>query len=112
VVQKVLTLLQDDIDGSEAQETVEFSLDGVTYQIDLNEDHAAELRALFSPFLESGRRIQGRRSRAVRVKQPTTVDMPAVPAAVRAWATANKIPVPTRGRIPAAVTAQFHEAGH
>lgn len=112
MAQKVLALLQDDLDGSEAQETVGFGLDGVTYQIDLNNDHAAELRAVLDPFITAGRRIRGQRSHAVRITNPTKVDTPADPMAVRAWAASNKISVPSRGRIPAAVVAQFHKAGH
>jgi hypothetical protein len=110
VAQKILVLLQDDLDGSEAQETIEFGLDGITYQIDLNDDHAAELRALLGPFTIAGRRLKGKRRRPIA--RPTVVNTPADPAAVRAWATANKISVPARGRIPSAVITRFHEAGH
>jgi hypothetical protein len=112
VAQKVLMLLQDDLDGTEAQETVEFGLDGVLYQIDLTEDHAAELRAVLGTFIAAGRRTGGRRRQAVRVKSLAKVDVPADPAAVRAWAAAHRITVPARGRIPASVLAQFREAGH
>ena len=34
----------DDLDGSEAAESVEFALDGVAYEIDLSEDNAEKLR--------------------------------------------------------------------
>jgi hypothetical protein len=122
VAQKVLTTLQDDIDGTKASETVTFSLDGVTYQIDLSTRHANKLRKTFAPFIRAGRRVSGRsarnaarttptgarRSTAPATRTPTPVD----PAAVRAWAAANRIKVSPRGRISAAVIEQFHAAGH
>lgn len=42
MAQKVLVSLVDDLDGSEAEETVEFGLDGVSYQIDLSGENAEE----------------------------------------------------------------------
>lgn len=106
-------MLQDDIDGSEASETVLFGLDGTQYQIDLNDEHADEFRQLLDPFIEAGRRVGGRRVRtARRASAPAPVDTPVDPAAVRAWAAANKITVSSRGRIPASVVTQFREAGH
>ncbi|WP_422665454.1 histone-like nucleoid-structuring protein Lsr2, partial [Aquipuribacter hungaricus] len=56
VAQHVNVVLVDDIDGSSASETVTFSLDGVSYEIDLNEDNAARLRSSVSEFVEKGRR--------------------------------------------------------
>lgn len=53
--QTIITLV-DDLDGSEAQDTVAFSLDGVAYQIDLNAEHAAELREVMQPFVARARR--------------------------------------------------------
>lgn len=122
MAQKVLTTLQDDIDGTKASETVTFSLDGVTYQIDLNTKHANKLRKIFAPFISAGRRVGGRNTRkaagatptgagrgmAPMTRTPTPVD----PAAVRAWAAANRIKVSPRGRISAAVVEQFRAAGH
>ena len=44
MAQKVQVLLVDDIDGSEATETVSFGLDGVAYEIDLSSGNAGQLR--------------------------------------------------------------------
>ena len=62
MAQKVLTLLQDDLDGSDASETIMFGLDGVTYEIDLNEKNSAKLRRALEPFVAVGRRVGGSRS--------------------------------------------------
>ena len=51
--------LVDDLDGGEAAESVAFSLDGKSYEIDLSEKHAAALRDAFAPFVGSARRAGG-----------------------------------------------------
>ena len=48
--------LVDDLDGGEAAESVAFSLDGKSYEIDLSDKHAAALRDAFAPFISSARR--------------------------------------------------------
>jgi hypothetical protein len=123
VAQKVLTLLQDDVDGSKASETITFGLDGVTYQIDLNARHAAKLRKSLAPFVAAGRPVGGKPRRgggkggaSSRDRRPTprmsATETPVDPSAVRAWAAAHQIKVSPRGRIPATVVAQFREAGN
>ena len=44
MAQKIQTLLIDDLDGSAAEGTVRFGLEGTEYEIDLNAKHAKELR--------------------------------------------------------------------
>ena len=44
MAQKIQTLFIDDLDGSTAEGTVRFGLDGTEYEIDLNAGHARELR--------------------------------------------------------------------
>jgi hypothetical protein len=44
MAQRVQVQMVDDLDGSEASQTVPFSLDGVTYEIDLSEENASALR--------------------------------------------------------------------
>ncbi|MDQ0078526.1 histone-like nucleoid-structuring protein Lsr2 [Arthrobacter oryzae] len=55
MAKRTVVLLEDDIDGSEANETISFALDGNEYEIDLNEGHAKELRdALYQRWPQSG----------------------------------------------------------
>jgi hypothetical protein len=61
LAQHVLTRLVDDLDGSEAVETVSFSLDGVSFEIDLSEGHLAEFRAALHPFVRVARPASGGR---------------------------------------------------
>ena len=41
-MQRIITELVDDIDGSKAEETVRFAIDGVEYAVDLSEKNAQE----------------------------------------------------------------------
>lgn len=55
MAERIQVELVDDLDGSPAQYTVTFALDGVTYEIDLNERHARELRALLDHYVRRAR---------------------------------------------------------
>lgn len=96
--------LFDDIDGSEAAETITFGLDGMSYEIDLNQSNADKLRTALAPYVEAGRK----RARSGKAYRETVVAPD--PAAVRAWAQANRMDVPARGRIPKRVYEAFAEA--
>ncbi|WP_149827697.1 histone-like nucleoid-structuring protein Lsr2 [Streptomyces tailanensis] len=104
MAQRVVVTISDDIDGSEAAETIAFGLDGKSYEIDLNEANAKKLRKALAPYVEAGRK----RSKSGKAYKQTQVAPD--PAAVRAWAQANKMEVPARGRIPKRVYEAFAEA--
>jgi hypothetical protein len=109
MAQRVITLLEDDIDGGEASETVTFALDGFTYELDVNDLNAKELRTALEPFIAHARRVGGRRVQGVRASGRTQgYD----PKAVRRWAEANNIRTGDRGRIPQSVVEQFKAAGN
>lgn len=101
MAQKVTVHLIDDIDESEAAETVQFGLDGTHYEIDLNEKNAAKLRKALAPFAEAGRRANGSRLRA---KSRASTSNSRV---VREWARQAGYTVPDRGRIPQEVQAAY-----
>ena len=63
MAQRVHVEMVDDLDGSEASQTVPFSLDGVTYEIDLSEDNASALRDELGRYVAAARRIGGRKVR-------------------------------------------------
>ncbi|EHR63491.1 histone-like nucleoid-structuring protein Lsr2 [Saccharomonospora cyanea] len=112
MAQKVLVSLVDDLDGSEADETVEFGLDGVSYEIDLSAENAEELRDALAQYVEHARRAGGRKRSSSR----SAVKAPARSAAVdreqnqaiRAWARKNGYEVSDRGRIPSEVVEAYH----
>ncbi len=109
MAKKTVVVLEDDIDGSEASETISFALDGSEYVIDLNEGHANELRGALSRFTDAGRKVSGGRGRPV-ARTKSSQGAPDAKA-VRMWAVENGIQVNTRGRIQAEVVEKY-EAAH
>ncbi|MBX7445974.1 MULTISPECIES: Lsr2 family protein [unclassified Arthrobacter] len=110
MAKKTVVVLEDDIDGSEASETISFALDGSEYVIDLNEGHANELRGALSRFTEAGRRVSSGRGRSAAARTKSSQGGPDAKA-VRMWAVENGIQVNTRGRIQAEVVEKY-EAAH
>lgn len=109
MAKKTVVLLEDDIDGSEANEPISFALDGSEYEIDLNEAHANELREALARFMNAGRKLSGGRGRSAARAKSSQGGPDA--KAVRMWAAENGIPVNTRGRIQAEVVEKY-EAAH
>ncbi len=69
MAQKVHTLFIDDIDGSAAEGTVRFGLDGTEYEIDLNAEHAQQLWNALAAYVRAGRRVGGGSRRLARSKR-------------------------------------------
>lgn len=112
MAQRVNVVLVDDIDESEAAETVSFALDGVDYEIDLSEQHAGELRNALSLYIGHGRRTGGRRRSGRRSSSPAPSGNGdgASAADIRAWAKENGWEVPERGRVSAEVREAYASA--
>jgi hypothetical protein len=104
---RVITRLEDDLDDSEAAETVKFSVDGVDYEIDLSTSNADKFRSSFRGYISHSRKVGGGR-RARKSASSDGVDI----KAVRKWAVSNGIEVSTRGRIPADVIDKYRQAGN
>jgi hypothetical protein len=66
----VIVKLTDDIDGGDADETVQFALDGKAYEVDLSAANASKLRAALKPYIDSGRGGAGVRTRNARPSGP------------------------------------------
>jgi hypothetical protein len=110
VAQKVQVVLTDDIDGGEADETVPFALDGVSYEIDLSAANAEALREIFAPYVDVARRVGGRASRRPGAKARPAgerVDM----SDLRNWARENGYQISDRGRVSSEVRSAY-EAAH
>jgi hypothetical protein len=112
MAKKVTVTLVDDFDGDgPADETVEFSIDGVSYEIDLSAKNAKKLREDLKQWIDAGRRVGGRRRG--RSGGPgrgrASIDREQS-AAIREWARRSGHKVSTRGRIPAEIIDAFHAA--
>ena len=115
MAKRVNVVLVDDLDGTDATQTVSFALDGTSYEIDLNDDNAGRLRDTMATFVAHARKVTGSsRARAARAT-PTggtgsaRVDREQLQA-VRDWARRNGHQVNDRGRIPNAVMEAFQAA--
>ncbi|THA41798.1 Lsr2 family protein [Streptomyces sp. A1547] len=107
MAQKVEVTLIDDLDGSEAAQTVVFALDGKTYEIDLSDGNAEKLRGGLAPFLGAARKTSGGRTAARRMGSAKPADDT---AAIRAWAKAQGLEVNDRGRVPADIKQAYANA--
>ena len=112
MAQEVLVTLTDDLDGSNADETIMFALDGATYEIDLNAKNAAALRKALDKYVAAARSANrspgARRSRTTTRRSARGPDTD--PKAVRAWAHEHGIEISNRGRIPADILDQYRTA--
>ncbi|CAB4686535.1 MAG: Lsr2 family protein [Actinobacteria bacterium] len=109
MAQKIHIVLEDDLDGSEATQTVTFGLDGTSYEIDLNDAHAAELREALAGYVGHARRVGSAPRRGAR-KAASAAGGPSA-REIREWASANGHEVPDRGRISADVR-EAYDAAH
>lgn len=104
MAQRVEILLEDDLDGGTAAETVRFGLDGTEYEIDLSTENASRFRSILAPFVASARKASRRR------RPPTTIQVRSSSDTIRKWAQANGHQVSSRGRIPADIQEAFAQA--
>jgi hypothetical protein len=113
MAQKVQVLLVDDVDGGEADETVSFALDGVSYEIDVSATNAEAIRDALAPWVGHARRVGGRASG--RGRSGATKSRPSSERTdlsdVRAWARENGFQVSDRGRVSGEVRSAY-EAAH
>ena len=105
MAQRMQIILEDDYDGSTADETVTFSLDGADYEIDLSTDNASGLRDALAPWVAHARKVGGRRKRGGTkpANGSSTSD-------IRAWALDNGHEVSSRGRVSAEVREAYEKA--
>jgi Lsr2 len=109
VAQKVQTLFIDDLDGSDAEGTVRFGLDGAEYEIDLNAGHAKELRDALVRYIGAARRVSSTARRPARGGRRGSASGLNT-TEVREWAKEQGIDVKDRGRVPADLVVRFKAA--
>ena len=114
MAQKVITEFIDDIDGSAAERTFTFAVDGTNYEIDLSADNIAEFKSAIGGFIESARKIKGSKNsdgrRARSAEAAGNRQSREQTQAVREWARQHGHHISNRGRIPAAIQQAFDQA--
>ena len=116
MARQVITTLIDDLDGKKADRTVEFSLDGAAYTIDLSDANAGKLRKALDPFISAGTRIgrvgagRGVARNAGAVTSGRTAGSRDENKAIREWAASNGHQISERGRIPQSVSDAYRAA--
>ena len=109
VARQIITVLTDDIDGGNADRTVEFGLDGVSYTIDLSEKNIAKLRKALDPYLAAGTRASrtanGRRGGSTPTPLRSNREQN---QAIREWASKNGYELSERGRIPSSIVEAYN----
>lgn len=108
MAQRINVILVDDIDGSEATETIEFAFDGSQYEIDLNDVHAKELREALFPFTANGRRVGRTKKKATAAT--TSSNNEASASDIRDWARGQGMEVTDRGRVPQELRDAYNAA--
>ncbi len=110
MARQIITVLTDDIDGSTADRTVEFGLDGVGYTIDLSEENIGKLREALNPYLEVATRVSRagiRRGAPAPATQATRTNRQQNQA-IRDWASQNGYEMSDRGRIPSNIVEAYN----
>ncbi len=97
MAQRIEVILVDDLDGSPAKETIQFSIDGNHYEIDLSEENAKEFRSAIRKYVRKGRPMK-----ATPAKNEA--------AEIRKWAAENGFEVNERGRLRRDVVEAYREA--
>lgn len=106
MAQQVQVLLTDDLDGGEATQTITFGLDGNSFEIDLSDANAKQLRDTFAPFTDHARKA-GTNAPA---KSRRTAEGRARAGDIRAWAKDQGYKISDRGRIPPAIVRDYEQA--
>ena len=112
MAQKVITEFIDDIDGSEAERTFTFAVDGTHYEIDLSSENIKEFHEAIAGFVESARKVKvsGNGRRARKTSTSNSGRSREQTQAVREWARQQGHSINDRGRIPAAIQQAFDQA--
>lgn len=110
MAQNITVVLIDDIDGSEATETVRFALDGTWYEIDLNPANAEKMREVIGEWVSHARKSGAGPSRATALPergQRKRGEADPQSTLIREWARAHELEIGGHGRIPAHVREMY-----
>jgi hypothetical protein len=104
VASRTIVEVTDDLDGSKADQTLHFSLEGAEFEIDLSKVHADELRAALDPYMRAGRKTGGKRRSRAAATDGVQI------SAIRDWAKKQGLKVSDRGRVSTDVREAYAKA--
>ena len=111
VAKQYSTAWTDDLDGSFAATTLEFSFDGVTYAIDLSEANAVRMRDCLEPYIQAASKAIRRPARTTRpVQQSPAGEAQSPHQRTREWLRMNGHEVGSRGRLPQELLQRYESA--
>jgi hypothetical protein len=110
MVKSLVEVLVDDLDGTEAVESVLLGWNGQWRRIELSEKNLAALSKAVDRYWEAGHPVAERGGATRRTRSARSDTNGRDPKAIRAWAEANGIAVPKRGRIPGEIEKRYNQA--
>jgi len=108
MARSVKVILEDDLDGGEASQTLTFGFENATYEIDLNDANAEKLRDALAPFITAGRKTSGGRGRGKASGSGSAPSNREETQKIRLWAIDQGKSVNSRGRIPQEIVDAYH----
>jgi hypothetical protein len=109
MAQRIQTILEDDLDGGPADETVTVAYNGITYELDLSKKNVEKLVKTLAPYTSAGRKLGSSRNSLKSTKSGASGNKQDL-AAIRAWARANGHKVSDRGRVSQEVQNAYRSA--
>lgn len=104
MAQRVHVVLEDDIDGTPATETIKFEFGGTAYEIDLNERNAQRFRDDMAEWIGHARKAGRTASASPRRRNNSSAND------IREWARSQGMQVSSRGRVSAEVREAYARA--
>ena len=107
-MKETITVIRDDIDGTEGAQSYTFALGKDQYEIDLNDANYKKLESALEPFVKVGAKVTARvpRERGSAAPKGNREEL----QRVREWAKSQGLKVNDRGRISGDVMDAFRAA--
>jgi hypothetical protein len=107
-------ILTDDLDKSEATQTITYTVDGQKYEIDLSEENVRRFHEALEPFVSNSRHVERqaapvRRGRGDGRRRSGSSGRDDIPQ-IRAWAESQGMDVNARGRIKKEIIDAYDQA--
>ena len=102
MAKSVVEVLVDDLDGTEAVESVRLGWNGEWRQLELNDKNRVALSKALDKFWQAARPVKWDEAKSKRKHRDVS--------AIRAWAAEHGVACPRLGRIPFAVEEAYNAA--